>query len=232
VAARRRWPCRVRHDEFPSGHSYLLQLIDKPLRESSRRKPYECRSLVRSSAVSRRYASLHLLLQNLLPHQRYVTIPKRPPQWSHTWACLIIPSHNRGRPLAMMPSHDLGVLRRQPQLCGDRRSTCGRSRRAALRLLAGSSPRLAPSTTRRTIASGVSYHSPRRISWVASRSAASFKIIGSRRLPTPRRIYSARRKTAWRGLPSLARPCVDRDVIRTQCSREPIASTIEQIAAR
>jgi len=38
----------------------------------------------RSSVTSRRYASLHVLLQNLLPHQRCVTMPKHPPQRSQT----------------------------------------------------------------------------------------------------------------------------------------------------
>jgi len=53
----------------------------------------------RSSVTSRRYASLHVLLQNLLPHQRCVTMPKHPPQRSQTWClqtccCLIKPSYN------------------------------------------------------------------------------------------------------------------------------------------
>src|SRR5882672_5716608 len=38
----------------------------------------------RSSAVSCRYPSLHDRLQNLLPHQRCVTMPIRPPQRSQT----------------------------------------------------------------------------------------------------------------------------------------------------
>jgi hypothetical protein len=49
--------------------------------------------LSRPSASSRRYASLHVRLQNLLRHQRCVTMPKRPPQWSQDWCCLITPSH-------------------------------------------------------------------------------------------------------------------------------------------
>jgi hypothetical protein len=43
-------------------------------------RPYRRRILSRPSASSRRYAPLHVLLQNLLPHQRCVTMPKRPPQ--------------------------------------------------------------------------------------------------------------------------------------------------------
>src|SRR5260370_39699762 len=47
-------------------------------------------------------------------------------------------------------------------------STRDRSRRAALLVLAGSSPRLAHSRTHRKIAGGVSRHSPRQISYAAS----------------------------------------------------------------
>jgi hypothetical protein len=46
--------------------------------------PNQRRIVSRSSVTSRRYASLHVLLQNLLPHQRCVTMPKRPPQRSQT----------------------------------------------------------------------------------------------------------------------------------------------------
>ena len=66
----------------------------------------------------------------------------------------------------MTPSHAFGALGREA--CSDRRSTCDRSRRAALLVLAGSSPRLAHSTTHRKIAGGASCHSPRRISYAAS----------------------------------------------------------------
>src|SRR5215510_6089014 len=66
----------------------------------------------------------------------------------------------------MTPSHAFGALGRQP--CSYRRSTRDRSRGAALLVLAGSSPRLAHSTTHRKIASGVSCHSPRQISYDAS----------------------------------------------------------------
>src|SRR6516162_3309571 len=59
-----------------------------------------------------------------------------------------------------------GALGRQP--CSYRHNTCDRSRRAALQVLAGSSPRLACGTPHRTIAGGVSCHSPRRISYAAS----------------------------------------------------------------
>jgi hypothetical protein len=53
---------------------------DKFERSHREAKPYQRRILSRSSASSRRYACLHVLLQNLLPHQRCVTMPKRPPQ--------------------------------------------------------------------------------------------------------------------------------------------------------
>lgn len=66
----------------------------------------------------------------------------------------------------MMPSHDIGV--QGQELCSDRRSTRDCSRRAAPRYLAGSSPRLICSTAHRTIACGVSCHSPRRISYAVS----------------------------------------------------------------
>lgn len=66
----------------------------------------------------------------------------------------------------MMPSHDLGVQGRE--LCSDRHSICDCSRRAAPRYLVDSSPRLTRSTAHRTIACGVSCHSPRRISCGAS----------------------------------------------------------------
>jgi hypothetical protein len=42
--------------------------------------PHKRWTVSRSSLISRRYASLHLRLQNLLPHQRCVTIPNDPPQ--------------------------------------------------------------------------------------------------------------------------------------------------------
>src|SRR6266487_2042858 len=77
----------------------------------------------------------------------------------------------------MTPSHAFGALRWEPG--NDRRSTCDRSRRAALQVLAGSSPRLARSTTHRKIAGGVSCHSPRRISYAAS--PLSFLRLDSRR---------------------------------------------------
>jgi hypothetical protein len=66
----------------------------------------------------------------------------------------------------MRPSHAFGALGRQP--CSYRRSTCDRSRRAALLVLVGSSPRLAHSRTHRKIAGGVSCHSPKQISCAAS----------------------------------------------------------------
>jgi hypothetical protein len=66
----------------------------------------------------------------------------------------------------MMPSHDIGVQGRE--LCSDRRSTCDCSRRAASRYLVGSPPRLTHSTAHKTIACGVSCHSPRQISCGAS----------------------------------------------------------------
>jgi hypothetical protein len=61
--------------------------------------------------------------------------------------------------VVMMPSHDLEVSGRE--LCSDRRSTCDRSKGAALRFLAGSSLRLAHSTAHRKMAAWVSCHSPR-----------------------------------------------------------------------
>src|ERR1700686_5387084 len=70
------------------------------------------------------------------------------------------------RGVIMMPSHEIGVQGRE--LCSDRRSTCDCSRRAAPRYLVRSSPRLTHSTAHRTIACGVSCHSPRRISCGAS----------------------------------------------------------------
>src|SRR5262249_27315635 len=66
----------------------------------------------------------------------------------------------------MTPSHVFGVWGRQP--CSYPRSSCHRSRRAALCALAHNSPRLIYSTTHRKIAGGVSCHSPRRISYVVS----------------------------------------------------------------
>src|SRR5260221_12257843 len=66
----------------------------------------------------------------------------------------------------MTPSHAFGALARQPS--SYRRSTRDRSGRAALLVLAGSSPRLAHSRTHRKIAGGVSCHSPRQISYAAS----------------------------------------------------------------
>src|SRR5215813_7329409 len=66
----------------------------------------------------------------------------------------------------MTPSHAFGALGWQP--CSYRRSTCDHSRRAALFVLAGSSPRLAHNRTHRKIAGGVSCHSPRQISYAAS----------------------------------------------------------------
>lgn len=66
------------------------------------------------------------------------------------------------RGVIMMPSHDIGV--QGQELCSDRRSTRDCSRRAAPRYLVGSSLRLICSTAHRTIACGVSCHSPRRIS--------------------------------------------------------------------
>src|SRR5262245_65759193 len=67
----------------------------------------------------------------------------------------------------MTPSQAFEALGRQS--CSDRRSTCDRSRRAALKVLAGNSPRLPHSTTHRKIAGGVFCHSPRRISYAVSR---------------------------------------------------------------
>jgi hypothetical protein len=75
-------------------------------------------------------------------------------------------AYRRSVGVIMMPSHDIGVQRRE--LCSNRRSTCDCSRRAASRYLVGSSPRLSHSTARRTIACGVSCHSPRRTSCGAS----------------------------------------------------------------
>ena len=50
------------------------------LRDVTLSNPHKRRTVSRSSLISRRYASLHLRLQNLLPHQRCVTIPNDPPQ--------------------------------------------------------------------------------------------------------------------------------------------------------
>ena len=50
------------------------------LRETTPSNPHKRWTVSRSSMISRRYASLHLRLQNLLPHQRCVTIPNGPPQ--------------------------------------------------------------------------------------------------------------------------------------------------------
>jgi hypothetical protein len=50
------------------------------LREVALSNPHKRWTVSRSSLISRRYASLHLRLQNLLPHQRCVTIPNGPPQ--------------------------------------------------------------------------------------------------------------------------------------------------------
>jgi hypothetical protein len=50
------------------------------LRETTPSNPHKRWIVSRSSMISRRYASLHLRLQNLLPHQRCVTIPNGPPQ--------------------------------------------------------------------------------------------------------------------------------------------------------
>src|SRR5439155_18843339 len=68
------------------------------------------------------------------------------------------------------PSHAFGALGRQP--CSYRRSTRDRSRRAALLVLAGSSPRLAHSRTHRKIAGGVSCHSPRQFHMPPPRSVS------------------------------------------------------------
>lgn len=66
----------------------------------------------------------------------------------------------------MTLSRAFGALGRQP--CSYRHNTCDRSRRAALQVLAGSSPRLAYSTPHRKIAGGVFCHSPRQISYATS----------------------------------------------------------------
>jgi hypothetical protein len=50
------------------------------LRDVTPSNPHKRWTVSRSSLISRRYASLHLRLQNLLPHQRCVTIPNDPPQ--------------------------------------------------------------------------------------------------------------------------------------------------------
>jgi hypothetical protein len=50
------------------------------LRDDTPSNPHKRWTVSRSSLISRRYASLHLRLQNLLPHQRCVTIPNDPPQ--------------------------------------------------------------------------------------------------------------------------------------------------------
>jgi hypothetical protein len=50
------------------------------LRDVTPSNPHKRWTVSRSSMISRRYASLHLRLQNLLPHQRCVTIPNGPPQ--------------------------------------------------------------------------------------------------------------------------------------------------------
>jgi hypothetical protein len=39
-----------------------------------------CRRIMCAFGQRERYASLHVLLQNLLPHQRCVSMPKCPPQ--------------------------------------------------------------------------------------------------------------------------------------------------------
>jgi hypothetical protein len=53
---------------------------DDRLREITPTNPHQRWTVSRSSMISRRNASLHLRLQNLLPHQRCVTIPNGPPQ--------------------------------------------------------------------------------------------------------------------------------------------------------
>jgi hypothetical protein len=84
------------------------------------------------------------------------------------WCCLeldlrpICDRYFEALGVIMMPSHDIGVQGRA--LCSDRRSTSDCSTRAASRYLVGSSPRLTHSTAHRTMACGVSCHSPRRIS--------------------------------------------------------------------
>ena len=50
------------------------------LRDVTPSNPHKRWTVSRSSLISRRYASLHLRRQNLLPHQRCVTIPNDPPQ--------------------------------------------------------------------------------------------------------------------------------------------------------
>src|SRR3982074_1435005 len=76
--------------------------------------------------------------------------------------------------LFMMPSHDF----RKPgrPLCNDRRSNHDRSRKAASRFLAGSSPRLVHSTAHRKIAGRASCHSPLRTSGGAAQCEAEHGI--------------------------------------------------------
>jgi hypothetical protein len=60
-------------DQVELGHACRV-------REITPSSPHKRWTVSRSSMISRRYASLHLRLQNLLPHQRCVTIPNGPPQ--------------------------------------------------------------------------------------------------------------------------------------------------------
>jgi len=60
-------------DQVEVGHACRV-------REITPSNPHKRWTVSRSSMISRRYASLHLRLQNLLPHQRCVTIPNDPPQ--------------------------------------------------------------------------------------------------------------------------------------------------------
>jgi hypothetical protein len=100
----------------------------------------------RSSAISRRYTSLHERLQNLLPHQRCVTMPKRPPQRSQTSLrfCLMTLSYYGS-------IHVVGAPGRAS--CSERGSSRDRSRKIAWPARAGSCRRSARSTMHRRIAS-------------------------------------------------------------------------------
>src|SRR5262249_42700207 len=123
------------------------------LREITPSNPRQLWTVFRSSMISRRYASLHLRLQNLLPQQWCVTIPHGPQQWSQTRRDQIAPRTERfSCRIVMMPSHVLRVSRRGA--CSGRGSTRSCSRRGAWSALADSFRGLARSTTRRNSPDG------------------------------------------------------------------------------
>ena len=124
----------------------------------------------RSSAISCRYPSLHDRLQNLLPHQRCVTMPKRPPQRSQTRGlrfCLMTPSHYGS-------IHAFGAPGRDS--CSDRGSSRDCSRKNAWPARAGSPARSARSTMHSRSAGGASCQSPARTSCAASQREAEHSV--------------------------------------------------------